>query len=254
METKIVEQHGLKFRVYAERDLDMGAPWDVHDGHGPVSGWTSRDKYPGEVELNRDGSLRRYYDFAEATRIAKRDGWGLSEPVMLDLAERLGRVPTRKEVVREAVMRDFQRLQDWCEDRWTWVAVIVSLLDVQGHTVVTQSLCGIESDSGDYFAEVEQELIAGILHGRGDPDKLERLTVGPITYELRAGAPTLADKLAAALRAVVPYAEVEASSLSYSAAKDDDEVTAREAEKAEAALEAVVQVLAEYDATKAGAP
>lgn len=67
---------GQSFRVTVEHDADHDAPWDNEDGHGPVSEWTTRDKAPGELVLCEDGRSKRYYDFAEACRIARRDGWG----------------------------------------------------------------------------------------------------------------------------------------------------------------------------------
>lgn len=45
------------------------------DGHGPVTAWTTRSKHPGELVINKDRGRARYYDFAEACRIARRDGW-----------------------------------------------------------------------------------------------------------------------------------------------------------------------------------
>lgn len=70
------EVDGVTFRVRTEYDDCHGAPWDEEDGHGPVSDWTSRGKLPGELVLCEDRGKRRYYDFAEACRIARRDGWG----------------------------------------------------------------------------------------------------------------------------------------------------------------------------------
>ena len=68
---------GNRYRVTIEADRDHGAPWDEEDGHGPVSDWTRRDKRPGELTLDSDGhGSRHLYDFAEACRIARRDGWG----------------------------------------------------------------------------------------------------------------------------------------------------------------------------------
>jgi len=80
------EHAGLTFRAKIERDDDMGAPWDEHDGRGPVSDWTTRDKLPGELVLSEDrrGRSKRFYDFAEACRIARKEGWGfLPGPLVL---------------------------------------------------------------------------------------------------------------------------------------------------------------------------
>jgi hypothetical protein len=76
--TDAVEVHGAySVRVLVERDGDMGAPWKEDDGHGPVSDWRSMEsKAPGERVLHQDRSQARFYDFAAAVKIAKRDGWG----------------------------------------------------------------------------------------------------------------------------------------------------------------------------------
>ena len=73
MET--IEHNGRTYRVEIEPDYDHGAPWEEEDGHGPVSEWTSRAKLPGEVIIAKDRGSYRYYDFAGACRIARRDGW-----------------------------------------------------------------------------------------------------------------------------------------------------------------------------------
>ena len=211
MDVTIIERHGLRFRVVWQQDTDMGPPWEDHDGYGPVSDWTSRGKYPGELVLQSSRAQKRYYDFAAATRMAKRDGWGLSEPHMLELAEKLGRVPTRNEVVRAAVLRDFEDIRDWCLDRWWWEYVMVTLLDNRAEdTPVFETLGGISSnDTDDYRAEVVEERITELLNGRGDPDKLERITVGATTYELREGGRTLTDKLADALELAMLHVDAE---------------------------------------------
>lgn len=67
---------GRPFAYRIEPDSDMGAPWEEHDGHGPVTDWESRAKEPGELVLNESRGRRRFYDFAEACRMARRDGWG----------------------------------------------------------------------------------------------------------------------------------------------------------------------------------
>lgn len=136
---------GLTFRFEVERDDHMRAPWEEDEGHGPVSKWTTRDKRPGEMIISEDGHHRRFYNFAAAVAIAKRDGW--------DAAPYGG---TRGERAARAAMADFKRLRDWCDDRWEWVYVKVTALDLPGEPWTT--LGGIESDAGDYFSEVAEQL------------------------------------------------------------------------------------------------
>ena len=128
-----------------EHDEDMGAPWKEHDGHGPVSEWVSRPKAAGERVLSRDRESFRFYDFAEAVKIAKRDGWGPGTPA-------------------EAAEKDFEAMKGWANDEWTWCGVVVSVaydgVMLDKHAA---SLWGIDLNhpSGDnsYLLEVANELL-----------------------------------------------------------------------------------------------
>lgn len=160
-ETKIIERNGREYRVQWCFDTDTAEPWREHDGHGPVMSEMREWKNPGEVIIHKGRHERTtFYDFAEATRIAKRDGWGLSNKDEADLAQRLGRAPTRKQIVREAVMRDMNFLRGWCNDEWHWCGIVVTGPDGED-----AGLWSIESNSEDYHAEVIEELIDQIERG-----------------------------------------------------------------------------------------
>lgn len=187
------------FAVTIEPDQAHGAPWDEEDGHGPVSDWARRAKAPGEIELHSDRhGWRRYYDFAEACRIARKDGWGyLPGRMVVDRFAHSGArkfrayvagrsdltaygrdrnaaasalyamhraTMTRRQYAAQAAMADFDRLRQWCDDQWCYVGVVVELLDRDGDgTGYTASLWGIESDSYDYLADVALELAEEVL-------------------------------------------------------------------------------------------
>ena len=138
---------GFDIVATTERDDDAGAPWE-RDGHGDVSDWIRRTKRPGELVLNRDRDRARYYDFAGAVKIAKRDGWGPGTP-------------------EQAARADFERLRDWCADRWEYVGVIVTA-SKEGIKLSRQSLWGIESDSGDYLKQVAREMAADAVRDASD--------------------------------------------------------------------------------------
>lgn len=169
-DSETFEHLGRRFRFKLEHDDYGGMPWKRDDGHGPVTDWTTADKAPGQMLLARDGSLfRLYYDFAEATRIAKAEGWGLADQDLAALAEKLGRQPTRKQIVREAVLQDFDRLRRWCQDEWCYVGVVVQELDEDGRPLPGEaSLWGIESDSREYHREVAEELAEEVAAHNGD--------------------------------------------------------------------------------------
>lgn len=157
------EHKGRTFRVEFPYDDDAGAPWDREDGHGPVSGFryhapgqgSKPPKAPGERILYWGRGAYRTYGFAEAMRIAKRDGWGLSDADTAALAKKLKRTPTRGDIVAEAVERDFEYLRRWCTDQWSYVGVVVRLAD---EPTRSESLWGIESDAYDYLEETAHEL------------------------------------------------------------------------------------------------
>lgn len=154
---------GIRFtaRVYA--DCDMGEPWEVHDGHGPVSDWTRRDKRPGERVLCEDRGSFRYYDVQAATEIARRHGWGVAP----GWRDGFGPEPTKGEIAAEAVRRDFEHLRAWCSGGWHWCGVGVAPEGEEDDSVFyANALWGIESDGGDYIRETACELAGDLVYAR----------------------------------------------------------------------------------------
>lgn len=109
-----IEIDGRDFAVTIDRD-DIGEPWEWEDGHGPVSDWTMRDKAPGEMVLAEDRGFRRYYDFAEACVIARRDGWGSPNDAGM----------TARQKAAKAALADYEYLRAWCNDDWQYSVVTV---------------------------------------------------------------------------------------------------------------------------------
>jgi len=145
---------GFKVTARIEYDHDMGEPWKEHDGHGVVSEWTTRAKRPGERVLNQDRGSYRYYDFAATVRLARRDDWD---------APPYG-TGTAKQRAERAAEADYRRMKAWCDNEWHWCGVVLSVsragICLDDHAA---SLWGIESDAGDYFEEVFDELIDDAL-------------------------------------------------------------------------------------------
>lgn len=186
-------RNGRDFVAEIHVDEGHGAPWEEEDGHGPVTDWERRDKRPGELVLADDGRAKLFYDFAEACRIARRDGWGTA-PGRLEYAEIEGgwiahfRNPSngkllpfegRGETVNHAIsavyaqhratmtprqyaaaaaMADFERLRAYCRGDWHYVGVVVRPADACECCGLSESLWGIESDSTEYLREVAEEL------------------------------------------------------------------------------------------------
>jgi hypothetical protein len=74
------------------------------------------------VLIERRGS-KRFYDFAEAVKLAKRDGWRAP-------GDQTG---TPREIAARAAEWDFNVLRAWCLDEWWYcgIAVTVAKDDVQ---------------------------------------------------------------------------------------------------------------------------
>lgn len=178
------EYQGYTFKVEYNRDDDMQAPWEEHDGHGIVSDWTSRDKAPGERVLSEDRGSRRYYDVQASMRKARKEQWGpihcatcgqesSSEQGWEAYTKGTHATPMDHPFVREsagkqaarAVEADYEYLRAWCHDEWEWTYAVVMLLDDDGdETRETASLGGIDGDHGTYLTDVAYELAEEIVH------------------------------------------------------------------------------------------
>jgi hypothetical protein len=158
-EFAVTLDNGAELRAVATifHDDDSEAPWERCDGHGPVSDWTTRDKRPGELVLSRDGHSKRFYDYAEACRIARAEGWGHGPDIEGESA--------RQKAAR-AALADYENLRAWCNDQWSYVGVAVRIwLDDMPLTgEYDAALWGIESNSGeDYIAQVAGERLHGAI-------------------------------------------------------------------------------------------
>lgn len=140
-----IELDGFTITARTERDDDATPPWKREDGHGEVLEWTSRDKKAGELTLYTG----RYYDFAGAVKMARRDGWGITSPP---------EGATKRQIAALAAREDFERLRRWCNDDWSYVGVVVTV-SARGVELGSASFWGIESDACDYLLDVANELL-----------------------------------------------------------------------------------------------
>ena len=146
LDTKTIKKDGYTIRISIHHDDNMGAPWEEHDGHGIASDWTSRDKRAGEIILCQDGSSKRYYDFADTMKIAKRDGWGLCPEKIAKIKKQTGKKPTKGELVHAAVMADFEYLRAWCNDEWHWLGYTTEIETPDGETIDGDSCWGYDDE------------------------------------------------------------------------------------------------------------
>lgn len=155
-----------------------------------VSGYVWKN--PGEVLLsgdyftNRNGAHVVAYDMQEAVRIARRDGWGfmpgsietdemasgqyqarglgltaygddINAAISALHAAHKATFPSERAYAAAAARADFDRLKAWCDYDWCYVGAIVTV-ERKGIELARASLWGIESDAGEYFLEVGNEL------------------------------------------------------------------------------------------------
>lgn len=152
------EVDGFTCIARLKHDDSADAPWENSDGHGPVSKWTDREKAPGERVLAEGRHNKRYYDFAEAMRIAKRDGWGCAGGKLEG--------ETDGQYAARAVEEDFKFLRSWCRDDWQYVGVIVEVSreDVElGKASVWGVECNVPGTDNAYLLETANELLPEAL-------------------------------------------------------------------------------------------
>jgi len=150
-ETITCEVDGFTLTATIHADDDCLAPWKRYDGHGPVTGWERRSKAAGELVLNSDRDGHRFYDFAEACRIARRDGWGVKGGQLEG--------ETARAYAARAARADYDRLRAWCNDEWHYVGVAVTVqkAGVQLTGDYDHAIWGVESDCGDYLTDLASE-------------------------------------------------------------------------------------------------
>ena len=140
--------------VKIEPDEFCGEPWKECDGHGPVSDWEHRDKRPGELILNEDHGSKRFYDFAEAVKLARRNGWN-TKPYYDSNIETAG------ERAHRAAMADYENLRAWCNDEWRYIYVLATMYR-HDEEIACDILGGVES-FGDYWQEIARDMVANAI-------------------------------------------------------------------------------------------
>ena len=134
---------GYSVRVEVSIDEYYGEPWVECDGHGPVSDWRPRDsKRPGERILHQDRNSCRFYDFAAAVAMARKEDWGSAGDDGLTAGAKAAR----------AAEKDFEHLRGWCNDEWRYVTVGVEV-SRRGAVVGDVDYCGGIEDINDYWRE-----------------------------------------------------------------------------------------------------
>lgn len=152
-QTETIEHCGIAVLIEYFYDQDAGKPWENSDGHGVIrsaySYYGKPEKKPGEVLIQGERGSYWIYDWQESTRIAKRDGWGVSNPPA---------GLTRKQITQLAVQKDFDFLRGWLDDDWHYVGAVCTVLDSDGEeTDISDSCWGFET-LNDYHETAGREM------------------------------------------------------------------------------------------------
>lgn len=148
-------RNGREYSYKFETEDYQINPWEEFDGHGVVSGWETRDKLPCEIVLHSDGRHKLFYDFQATMKKAKSEGWGISDDEMTKLAKKLGRNPTKGEILEKSVINDYEYLRKYCAGIWYFGYLTVT----DDETGESATIGMVDSDSVDFFAaELADEL------------------------------------------------------------------------------------------------
>ena len=113
----VISIRNYAVRVKLMQDTDVTRPWKECDGMGVIRETTNTcRKRAGE----RIFGGRYMFDVAATTAEAKRDSWGVSVERTQAMTRRLGRQPTRGEIVAQAVEEQYEYLVAWANDDWQY--------------------------------------------------------------------------------------------------------------------------------------
>jgi len=160
-----INHNGRDYKITFEPDYNTGAPWEEYDGIGIIRERRARyngdgyEKSPGERILHDNNGYVWTYDWQATVQKAKREGWGCD---VEQLTKRLGRTPTRGEVIQKAVERDFKFCRGYLRGDWYYIDICVE--DVE--TGEREYLGGVESSDRAYLSECAFELIGNMEHAR----------------------------------------------------------------------------------------
>jgi hypothetical protein len=107
--TEVLDIDGFMVRVNYWDDYDQDPPWVRDDGHGSIRFVRSRDmKRPGERPMRSDSRELALYDWQGACKKAREEQWGPG-------------------AIEEAVQADFDFLQGFLMNNWSYVGITVTL-------------------------------------------------------------------------------------------------------------------------------
>ena len=165
-----VTVNGIDFTVSIEPDYDCGLPWKEMDGLGIIRQSSKNhscgysDKKPGERPMNSPdrNCYQFYYDVQATIKKAIAEGWGLSDEHKQMLSARLGRQPTKREIIQKAVDADFEFCAGFINNDWQYYNV--SIFPEGEENEYQYCLGGVDDYVDSYPGEVALELIKNYLY------------------------------------------------------------------------------------------
>lgn len=172
---------GINFTVSIEPDYDQRAPWKEYDGCGIIRETSKRhvdgcsDKKPGERPMNNPdrNEYQFYYDTQATIKKAILESWGLSQENVDLLSAKLKRQPTKREIIRESVERDFKFCAGFINDDWQYYCV--SIFPEGEENYYSYCLGGVDDYVDTYPGEVALELIENYLYDLAKQEKQEKI-------------------------------------------------------------------------------
>jgi len=142
MESGTLELEGHTFEWEVHEDDTCETPWSDFDGHGPVRETDRRGRRPADKRPGERPMLGRYYyDWQEAMKIAKREGWSVSEHLRPENWDSM----TAGQRTELAVEHDFEYLLAWVDGDWTYAGVVVrQVVDEDADDGEEESCWGVE--------------------------------------------------------------------------------------------------------------
>lgn len=176
-----VTVNGVNFTVSIEPDYDMRLPWEEMDGLGVIRQSSKihscgySDKRPGERPMNSPDRkcYQFYYDVQATIKKAIAEGWGLSDEHKQMLSARLGRQPTKREIICEAVERDFNFCSGFINNDWQYYSV--SIYPEGEENEYDYCLGGVDDYVDSYPGEVALELIDNYFYDLAKQQKQEKI-------------------------------------------------------------------------------
>jgi hypothetical protein len=154
---QILTVDGIDFLISIEPDQDCPPPWENSDVIGPVSmrhvrAWGQIQKAPGEIHLGQYERYQVFYDFQEAVKQARSDGWNTAPFTW----------KTKGEQAHHAAMAMVRYLKNYLRGNWEYAHITVHALDDSGDLLpLSDSIGGVEYDESDSsYALYEAEMLA----------------------------------------------------------------------------------------------